>query len=171
VADQYCFDLVAMDIATMQTFSYADLMPRCKPHGDLGTVGTRPIEVDPAALAHEVCMVPPPLETKQWCDLNDNVCRSNRAAAGCEDFGPLCTGEPALPPPTAGGSGAHPAAGSGGAAAPPFGGAAGLKSVAGAAGVGIAVLLRRRQPLAAARAAAWRICECAVARSLRGRRY
>jgi hypothetical protein len=132
VADQYCFDVEAIDIASMQTFKYADLMPRCKPHGDLGTIGTRPIDVAAAALAHEVCMVPPPLEAKQWCDLNDSACSSNRAAPGCEDFGPLCKGEPALPPPNAGASGARAAAGSGGDAA--RAGAAGLKSVAGTAG-------------------------------------
>jgi hypothetical protein len=126
VADQYCFDVEALDIATQQTFKYADLMPRCKPHGDIGTIGTRPLEVSALALAHDVCMVPPPLQTQQWCDLNDSACSANRAAAGCQDFGALCKGESA---PQAGAS----AAGSGGVM--PRGGAAGLKAT-GVAGVG-----------------------------------
>ena len=91
-ASEYCFDLQAMDIASGQTFDYRDLMPRCRPHGNLGTIGTTPIAIDlDTVLAHTICAIPPTQYLVQWCNINV-ACSDTPSQAGCEQFGQLCRG-------------------------------------------------------------------------------
>jgi hypothetical protein len=141
-ANEYCFNLEAMDIASGQRFAYADLMPLCQPHGNLGTIGTQPIAIDFAAvLAHAVCPNPPASYVTQWCAINA-ACSGTPSQAGCEQFGQLCRGEP---PPSAGTAAGRAAAGSGGtikagsAGAPGMAGGSAAMDMSAAAASGAAI--------------------------------
>jgi MYXO-CTERM domain-containing protein len=141
-ANEYCFNLEAMDIASGQSFGYADLMPHCQLHGNLGTIGTQPIVIDfDAVLARAVCPTPPASYVTQWCAINA-ACSGTPSQAGCEQFGQLCRGEP---PPSAGTTAGRGVAGSGGtiksgsAGVPGMAGGSTAPGVSAAAGSGAAI--------------------------------
>lgn len=91
-ADDYCVDVSALDIVTLDTHEYPELH-RCVAAGDV-QLGSAPVELDDAFLANENCLQPPDGHVEQWCSANANVCeagvdeRCKRFRYACEE-GPL----------------------------------------------------------------------------------
>jgi uncharacterized membrane protein YgcG len=127
-ADAYCFDVVAIEIATGERYTFEEL-ERCVPH-DMRALETRAVEHSAGDLDLTVCPAPPDGFEESWCEVNDMRCMAEPGRPGCELAGHVCHGEP-LPgsATTDGGSG-----GTGGMVS--SGGASGASGMSGQSGSG-----------------------------------
>jgi hypothetical protein len=99
-AEQYCFQLEAIDIVTETVFSYASTdITLCAPHGDLADLGVRPIEPGAVELDRLVCHAPPEAYEEEWCELNEDPCADDAMATACGLYGFVCRDEPLPPDP------------------------------------------------------------------------
>lgn len=115
-ADEYCFDLEAIEIISGTVHTYQDI-ERCAPHGELKDLGFLPIEPGSAELDRVFCHAPPDQYKDQWCDINEDPCAEDDNETGCGLYGFVCEGEPLPPDPfsmTAGFGGMSGFAGMGG---------------------------------------------------------
>jgi hypothetical protein len=71
-ADEYCVEVDALDIATMEEHRYPDL-DYCVAGASVD-LGTTPIELDDAFLAGVLCIRPPTGHEERWCEVNGDVC-------------------------------------------------------------------------------------------------
>ena len=69
-ASEYCFDVEGIEIGTNLGLTYADLTPRCAPHGSLGELKSEKLVPTAAEIGHEHCPVPPPGYEMRWCEIN-----------------------------------------------------------------------------------------------------
>jgi hypothetical protein len=125
-AEQYCVDVLALDINTGAVHRYDELTARCLPHGGLEPIG-RFVEPVDAGLDRSICPLPPAELAWRWCMLNGAACAADRAAAGCVGYGHVCRDEPLPAPPPRTFSGAA------GGAARGMSGAGGVPGEAGSA--------------------------------------
>ena len=90
-ADEYCLEVDALDIATMEEHSYPDL-DHCV-DGSGVTVGTTPIELDDTFLASQMCIRPPVGREERWCEVNGDVCDDGMSLK-CTQFQDSCLDRP-----------------------------------------------------------------------------
>lgn len=92
-AEEYCFELEALDIVARTVFTYEDL-DSCAEHGELAELGISAVEPGPAELDHLVCQAPPTQYEEEWCELNEDPCAEDAMATACGLYGFVCRGEP-----------------------------------------------------------------------------
>lgn len=133
-ADEYCFQIDAIEIGSQTAYDNALVEPHCVAHGALPQVGNVVVDVGDELLDHTACIVPPESLQERWCALNEAQCTASDAPASCDWYGNQCLGEP--PPrddlPLGGTGGAS--AGGAGIGGAGLSGAAGWESGAGAGG-------------------------------------
>ena len=119
-AEQYCFEVLALDINTQRTERYDELAPRCAPHGGLEPLGVQSnAGADVALASRSTCPLPPEGFAPRWCTLNEAACTTQPNAIGCQAYGHVCRGEPlpmAMPVPVAMAMATDAAGAAGGAA-------------------------------------------------------
>jgi hypothetical protein len=71
LADSYCFEVEAIDIATGQTHVYPE--QHCVARGDV-PVEIIALELSPAFLDHDDCIQPPVDYEAAWCSANESDC-------------------------------------------------------------------------------------------------
>ena len=99
-ADEYCFQLEAIDIVSEMAFSYTALdVELCAPHGDLADLGIVPLEPGATELDRLVCHAPPEAYKEEWCELNEDPCADDAMATACGLYGYVCRDEPLPPDP------------------------------------------------------------------------
>jgi hypothetical protein len=127
-AEEYCFDLEAVEIVTGTVHTYADLQ-RCAPHGALADLGFIAIEPGATELDRVVCHAPPDQYKDEWCEMNEDPCADDAMETGCGLYGFVCEGDPLPPDPFATGGFAGMVGGSGAI------GGGGMIGMAGVGGV------------------------------------
>lgn len=133
-AEEYCFELQAIEILTGMVFTYEDI-EHCAPHGELADLGVIEIEPGSAELDRLVCHAPPDKYQDQWCDLNEDPCADDDMATACGLYGFVCEGEP-LPPDPFSGFGGFGDTGGTGATSGDAGGEGGIAGMSEQAGEG-----------------------------------
>jgi hypothetical protein len=99
-AEEYCFQIEAIDIVSETVFSYASTdITLCAPHGDLADLGIMPLEPGAAELDRLVCHAPPEAYKEEWCELNEDPCADDAMATACGLYGFVCRDEPLPPDP------------------------------------------------------------------------
>jgi hypothetical protein len=145
-AEEYCFELLALDVRTLATHRYDALEPRCAPHGSLGALGPRPLSVSDAQLDRLICPTPPESLAARWCEVNERLCANNTTLQGCDSYGPVCHGE-LVPEPDlagAGGVGGASVAGASGSGGAP---SAGMGDESSSSGCSAALAQRSSAPV------------------------
>lgn len=97
-AEEYCFDLEAIEIVSGTVHTYAEI-DRCASHGELADLGFIAIEPGATELDRVVCHAPPDQYKDQWCELNEEPCADDEMATGCGLYGFVCEGDPLPPDP------------------------------------------------------------------------
>jgi hypothetical protein len=88
-ADEYCFAIDALDIATNEVHAYEDAV-RCVPRGDL-PVGLQAAPLPVALLASSTCPHPPVGHEEEWCAANRAKCPDDRK---CGEYRYACENKP-----------------------------------------------------------------------------
>lgn len=101
-ADEYCFDLTAIEITTGERYTF-DELTRCVPHGELPPLQTGPVEEPTFALQAEQCAAPPVGYEARWCELNKGDCTEHGDQPRCALFSSVC-GDGGPPGMTTGGA-------------------------------------------------------------------
>jgi hypothetical protein len=127
-AEEYCYEVSAISIVDSTEQSYTDLTPRCVPHGELGALGSTPIEPPASFYDRARCTEPPDGFDAAWCELNADC--EDSTEPDCVLFEYLCNDgvRPMWMPPI-GGFGGFGGFGGGG-----FGGFGGLIVTGGTGG-------------------------------------
>jgi hypothetical protein len=113
-ADEYCFDISAIEITTGELYTF-DELERCVPH-DVRALTMRAAEPSATDLDPTICPAPPDGFEASWCELNEEPCAAEPDRVGCELAGHVCRGEPLPGAVTTGGTGGMTSsAGAGGA--------------------------------------------------------
>jgi hypothetical protein len=89
-ADEYCIEIDAIDIVTLEEHSYPDL-DHCVARSNVA-VGTMPIALDGEFFADERCVFPPPGHEEQWCEVHGDDCDDDKTVQ-CTLFRYACEGE------------------------------------------------------------------------------
>lgn len=90
-ADEYCFDLIAVNVATLEQHTYSELAS-CADRGEL-FLGTADVEPPPTFFDPRTCPFPPPPYQAKWCEINQDVCETG-AASHCEQYEYICNDGP-----------------------------------------------------------------------------
>jgi hypothetical protein len=93
-ADEYCFEVDAIDIVSLEIHTNIAVEPRCVAHGELPDFEAHAVEVADAALHRSACSAPPVGFEARWCALNELECEA--MPLWCPLFGHVCRGA-ALP--------------------------------------------------------------------------
>jgi hypothetical protein len=97
-AQQYCFELTAIELPTLTELSY-DASMSCAEHGALGDLGTSTEEPGQAELTRSVCQAPPAGLEDAWCEVNA-ACEDGQDDSLCGLYPHVCEGEPLRPVPS-----------------------------------------------------------------------
>jgi len=90
-ADEYCLEVDALDIVTLEEHRYPDL-DHCVA-GSSVRVGTTPVELDDEFLAGDLCVRPPVGHEERWCEVNAGACANGRTQK-CAQLQDTCEDEP-----------------------------------------------------------------------------
>lgn len=90
-ADEYCFELTALNVATLEERVYRDL-PSCAARGEL-SLGTVDVEPQAAFFSPQSCPFPLPEFEAQWCEINQDVCEAGMTDH-CEQYAYICDDGP-----------------------------------------------------------------------------
>jgi hypothetical protein len=90
-ADEYCFNLIAVNVATLEQHTYSDL-PSCAERGELFS-GTVDVEPSPTFFDPRTCPFPPPPYQDEWCEINQDVCEAG-VTSHCEQYEYICNDGP-----------------------------------------------------------------------------
>ena len=90
-ANEYCFDLIAVNVATLEQHTYGELAS-CAERGEL-SLGTADVEPPPAFFDPRTCPFPPPPFQAKWCEINQDVCETG-AVSHCEQYEYICNDGP-----------------------------------------------------------------------------
>lgn len=86
-ADQYCFVLKVLNVATLEEHAYGEL-PSCAERGKLHVGPTR-FEPDPQVLDPGLCPFPPRELRSEWCISNERVCEAEPGES-CAQYRHVC---------------------------------------------------------------------------------
>lgn len=86
-ADEYCFVLKALNVATLEEHAYGDL-PGCAERGRLHVGPTR-FEPDPLVLDPGLCPFPPRELRSAWCVSNERACEG-ASGESCAQYRHVC---------------------------------------------------------------------------------
>jgi len=90
-AEEYCYEIEAIDVVTGETHAYEELEGRCAAHGDLEPLGHQRFSIPDSALESGVCPLPPPGFGPRWCDVNNRRCDFDGAPPDCHFYDYTCS--------------------------------------------------------------------------------
>jgi hypothetical protein len=102
-AEQYCFEVAAIELPTLDEYPYEEIMG-CAAHGALADLGVSTAEPGPSELIRDVCQAPPIGLEAAWCEVNAACEDDDEGTLLCGLYAHVCDGEPLgpLPPADAG---------------------------------------------------------------------
>jgi len=96
-ADEYCFNITAIELSTRTEYPYESAA--CARHGTLADLGVSAVEPGAAELVRNLCQAPPLGFEEPWCEVNAD-CEGNETSAFCGLYPHVCDGEPIMALPS-----------------------------------------------------------------------